>query len=103
MEMNKEKRDEIIRFMRWASTHQALWKSIYSDDTLESERCLKIIRELAKNDFYLLIPVVIERNKITFTTDKALYNFILNKLADDWENKEIALIIAELEKALQSV
>lgn len=102
METNKEKRDEIIRFLRWASTHQALWKSIYSDETLEPEQCLKIIRELAENNFYLLIAVVIERNKITYATDKALYNFILNKLADDWENKEITVILAEIEKALQS-
>lgn len=103
MDMNKEKRDEIIHFLRWASTHQTLWKSICTEDSLAPEQCLEIIKELVKNGFYLLIPVLIERNKINFATDKALYSFILNKLADDWEDKEISVIIDELENALQPV
>lgn len=103
MNTNKEKRDEIIHFLRWASTNQTVWKSICNDNSLEPEQCLDVIKELVKNGFYLLIPVVIERNKINFATDKALYNFILNKLANDWENREMDVIIDEVEKALLSV
>lgn len=103
MDINKVKRDEIIHFLRWASTHQTIWKSICGDNSLEPNQCLEIIDELVMNGFYLLIPVLIERNKINFETDKALYSFILNKLADDWKYKEITIIIDELEKALQPV
>lgn len=103
METNKEKRDEVIRFLRWASKHQVVWRSICSDDALEPGQCLEVMEELVKNGFYLLIPVLIERNKINYATDKALYYFILNKLADDWEEKDIMEIVAELEKALQPI
>ena len=101
MQTDLEKRDEIIRFLRWASTHQKMWRIICSDDTSEPEKCLEIIQELESNEFYLLIPVLLERNKINYSMDKALYDLVLNKLADDWERKSISAIINELKEAMQ--
>lgn len=101
MENYKGKKEEIIRFLRWAGTHQAVWESICSEDSFEPIQCLEIIKELVRNEFYLLIPVLLQRNKVNFAMDKVLYNLIFNKLADVWEDKDLAVMIAELETALK--
>ena len=58
MENNKDKKEEIIRFLRWVGTHQSVWESICSEESLEPMQCLEIIKELVRNEFYLLIPVL---------------------------------------------
>lgn len=101
MKTNDDKRDEVIRLLRWAAAYPSIWTRIYSDDSQNPQECMEIIDELKKNGFYILIPVLLERSKTNFATDMALYKLVLNKLADDWERKDLSTIITELEDILQ--
>lgn len=101
IDISKVKQEEFIRLMRWIASHQSTWSKIYLNEALEPEECLNIIQELEKQGFYILIPVVIENSKSNYSMHKALYNFVLNKLADDWAKNEMVAILAELSKMLQ--
>ena len=82
------KKEELLRFIRWISEEPAFWYFVICDGGISTEDAIKLIDSLIKNEFYILVPIVIGHTR-SMEIENLLNKLCLNKLCESWNRGKI--------------
>lgn len=74
---------------------------ICQEEGLPAGRCRELIEEMEQEGFWLLIPVIVERNMPNIEVDRAMTRFVYRKIRKAWEEKRDEEIVDEIKEVLR--
>lgn len=96
------KKEELLRFIRWISEEPAFWYFVICDGGISTEDAIKLIESLIKNEFYILVPIVIGHTR-SLEMENLLNKLCLSKLCESWNGYTMAEIVEEVSGLLETV
>ena len=102
MENSREnKKEELLRLIKWIADYPDMWTKVTTENFLSAEECIEVIKELERQEFYLLIPVFLERCMGT-EMGAGINRLIAYKLIECWKNETLQDIEKEINGFLQN-
>lgn len=101
-DLQKARKDDMLRFIKWMTDYPELWNLISMDNDADTDKCIEVIEELERQEFYLLIPLFLSHN-ININMEKGIDRFIVKNLLEGWTDKSIEEISTEFKSILRSV
>lgn len=100
-DLRKEKRDEVLRLLKWMTDNPAKWNLLCMENDIEVDGCMEVLEELIQHEFYLLIPVLLSHN-INLDVDAGINRLIAKQFISNWKDKELCEISKEIGEAMYS-
>lgn len=98
-----QRSNEIVKLLKWIENNHNIWLEICQEEGLPAGRCRELIEEMEQEGFWLLIPVIVERNMPNIEVDRAMTRFVYRKIRKAWEEKRDEEIVDEIKEALKGV